>query len=88
MKLSPKYVAAFLILAFVAGLAITIQAEDLVVRQPTEAEIGKITICPVMNLKISVREDTQVIDYKGKSYYFCCSSCVDEFKKDPDKFAK
>ena len=83
-----KYVIGFLIIVFVAVMAAMIQADELTVRQPTEAEIGKITICPVMNLKISVREDTQVIDYKGKSYYMCCSSCVDEFKKDPDKFAK
>ncbi len=84
----PKRTVTFLTLICIIFMAVAIHAEDLKVRQPTQEEIGKIAICPVMNLKIAVREDTPVIDYKNKSYFFCCSSCVDEFKKDPDKYAK
>lgn len=25
------------------------------------------------------------VDYKGKTYYVCCTGCLDEFKEDPDK---
>ena len=25
-------------------------------------------------------------DYKGKRIYFCCQSCIDEFKKNPEKY--
>jgi YHS domain-containing protein len=87
MKMTKKLVAIITIICFTI-IAATIQAADLQVRQPTEAEIGRIEVCPVMNSKIAVGKDTPVIDYKGKSYYFCCSSCIDEFKKDPDKFVK
>ena len=25
-------------------------------------------------------------EYKGKVYGFCCKPCIDEFKKDPEKY--
>jgi len=66
----------------------TMLAEELTVRQPLQIEIGKTATCPVMNSKFSVTKSTPVIDYKGTSYYFCCDSCIDDFKNNPDKFAK
>lgn len=41
------------------------------------------TECPVMGGKIdkSIYED-----HEGKRVYFCCESCREEFKKDPDKY--
>jgi YHS domain-containing protein len=27
-------------------------------------------------------------DYKGNRYFFCCDGCPQEFKKDPEKYAK
>ena len=27
-------------------------------------------------------------EYKGKLIAFCCADCVDEFKKDPEKYVK
>jgi YHS domain-containing protein len=43
------------------------------------------TKCPVMNGKVDKKF---FVDYKGKRIYFCCSGCVDEFKKDPEKYLK
>ena len=41
--------------------------------------------CPVMNGKI----DKKIFaDYKGKRIYFCCTGCLEEFKKDPEKYLK
>jgi YHS domain-containing protein len=28
------------------------------------------------------------LEYKGKTYYFCCSGCRDAFKDDPEKYLK
>lgn len=43
------------------------------------------TQCPVMGGAI----DKKVYaDYQGKRIYFCCSACVPEFKKDPEKYLK
>lgn len=86
MKIAKQVGFIFTIVSIIA-LAGTIQAEELKVRQPNQAEIGKMVNCPVMNSRFEVRKDTEVIDYKGKSYYFCCPHCVGDFKKNPDKYA-
>ncbi len=41
--------------------------------------------CPVLSGKIDPKFYT---DYQGKRIYFCCSGCIDEFKKDPEKYLK
>ena len=49
------------------------------------AEDAANTICPVSGEKID--ENTKVTyEYKGKIYAFCCQVCLEEFKKDPEKF--
>ena len=64
-------------LCFVFAVAAPLLAADT-------AEKGKPqTICPVMGGKI----DKKVYaDYQGKRVYFCCTSCREEFKKDPEKY--
>jgi YHS domain-containing protein len=44
-------------------------------------------ICPVTDEKIDEKSKT-TYEYKGKIYNFCCSGCIDEFKKEPDKYIK
>jgi YHS domain-containing protein len=63
-------------------------AEELKVRQPTQSEIGMMVRCATMNIKFQVANDTPVIDYKGKSHFFCCKPCMETFMKDPDAYAK
>jgi Cu+-exporting ATPase len=55
-------------------------------RKPAPEEIGKEAWCPVMKHKFKVNKNTPVIDYHGKSFYFCCPGCPPEFKKDPEKY--
>ena len=43
------------------------------------------TECPIQGGKIDKNVYT---DYQGKRIYFCCSGCIDDFKKDPDKYLK
>jgi len=44
-------------------------------------------ICPVSGEKID--QNLKVThEHEGKVYNFCCASCIDEFKKDPDKYIK
>jgi YHS domain-containing protein len=43
------------------------------------------TRCPVMDGPV---DKEQYVDYQGKRIYFCCSSCLEEFKKDPEKYLK
>ena len=41
------------------------------------------TNCPVMGGPINPKIYT---DYEGRRIYFCCSGCVNTFKKDPAKY--
>ena len=40
-------------------------------------------ICPVMGNKI---DKNVFADYKGKRIYFCCGTCLEAFKKNPEKY--
>ena len=40
-------------------------------------------ICPVLHEPAS-KEYSYV--YEGKTYYFCCPMCIEEFKKNPQKY--
>jgi YHS domain-containing protein len=44
-------------------------------------------ICPVSGEKIDEKMKA-TYEYEGKIYNFCCSMCIDEFKKDPEKYIK
>jgi len=87
MKIASRIALIFTIV-FIIAMAGKTQAEELKVRQPIQSEIGKTEKCPVMNSEFKVTKKTPVIDYKGKSYYFCCDGCVEDFKKDPHKYSK
>ena len=86
MKIA-RQIALIFTIVFIVALAGTVQADDMKERKATKDEIGRWVNCPVMNVKFEVRKDTPVIDYKGKSYYFCCPHCVGDFKKNPNKYA-
>ena len=46
-------------------------------------------VCPVTGESIaSAQEAAGSSVYKGKTYYFCCSSCKPAFDKNPTKYIK
>lgn len=49
-------------------------------------EVGN-NICPVSGEKIDEKAKA-TYEYKGKVYSFCCAGCIEEFKKDPEKYIK
>lgn len=53
---------------------------------PMKAELkNPQTTCPVMAGAINKNISAE---HKGKKVYFCCDSCPQEFKKNPDKYVK
>lgn len=42
-------------------------------------------ICPVSGEKI---DEKITYEYQGKIYHFCCLQCIEDFKKDPEKYIK
>ncbi|MBI5534995.1 MAG: YHS domain-containing protein [Deltaproteobacteria bacterium] len=39
-----------------------------------------------MNHEFVVTEQSPKVEYEGKTYYFCCPGCVEQFKADPKKY--
>ena len=63
------------------------QAEADTQALPKETVNAGNKICPVSGEKID--EATRATyKYEGKIYNFCCPMCIDEFKKDPEKYIK
>lgn len=52
-----------------------------------EAVIVGNKTCPVSAEKIDEKLKV-TYEYQGKIYNFCCTACIDEFKKDPEKYIK
>lgn len=58
-------------------------------RADTQAVNAGNKICPVSGEKIDAAAmKPATYEYKGKIYNFCCEMCIDEFKKDPEKYIK
>jgi YHS domain-containing protein len=46
-------------------------------------------VCPVSGEKIdAAKMQPATYEYNGTIYNFCCSGCIPEFKKDPEKYIK
>ena len=43
-------------------------------------------ICPVSGEKIGEMGEVVKFEYEGKVYNLCCSMCVKDFKKEPQKY--
>lgn len=51
-----------------------------------KTEVGN-KICPVSGEKIN-EETKATYEYQGKIYNLCCSSCIEEFGKNPQEYIK
>ncbi|MBI5701373.1 YHS domain-containing protein [Candidatus Saganbacteria bacterium] len=63
--------------------------------QPTTANLQNIApgttelvACPVTGEKIAKDKAYSKVEYKGKTYYFCCAGCPEKFMKNPEKYVK
>ena len=73
-----RITVAFFLLMLVAGAAaIGAAADDTDKKQVTNK------LCPVSGGPVS---DKYRAEYNGQYVYVCCEGCVNEFKKDPEKF--
>ena len=50
-------------------------------------EVGN-KVCPVSGNKVGEMGKPIKYAYNGKVYNLCCSMCVKDFKKDPEKYSK
>ena len=50
------------------------------------AKIGDRTKCPVSGEEFVVTADSPHAEYNGKTYYFCCPHCPEQFTANPQKY--
>lgn len=86
-------IAALLFIFGTTGLSFAetdTQAQTEAVTQAATEEIINVgnKICPVSGEKIDEAMGPVTYEYEGKIYNFCCEMCIDEFKKDPQKYIK
>ena len=53
----------------------------------TQAVNAGNTVCPVTGETID-KASKATYTYEGKIYNLCCAMCIDDFKKDPQKYIK
>ena len=70
--------------AFGASSSPVIAHEDHA-RHDEKAASPAAEVCPVSGEAITGNEKI-TYEYKGKTYRFCCPPCVEDFKKDPEKY--
>jgi len=89
-----RYLSIFLILFSVAFVfSPPVHADDSaavakILNTPPKDQIGLATQCAVCGMKLHVKSDTPVVEYKGKDYYFCDNDERDAFAKDPSQYLK
>ncbi|MFC1678768.1 YHS domain-containing protein [Elusimicrobiota bacterium] len=68
--------------------AVSEKKDAVTTRKPKKGEVGKPAVCPVMGGKFAVHANSDVAEYKGKTYYMCCPGCIKPFSEDPEKYIK
>jgi len=54
-----------------------------------EAQIGDRTACAMHSDAVfTVTASTPKVEYRGRTYYFCCPECAKSFAERPDDFVK
>ena len=71
-----KVLTLFLAFSFVLSLAAVAQQSEETV------------VCPVSGHEIKKSEAKITYEYKGKTYYFSCEKCKEEFMKNPEKYTQ
>ena len=61
---------------------------DSHLRSPTSApdEISAGHIDPVCGMTVLPERSAATVEHNGQTYYFCCRSCEQKFRKDPERY--
>jgi len=58
-------------------------------KAPGEARIGDKTTCAMHSDAVfTVTASTPKVEYRGRTYYFCCPECAKSFAERPGDFVK
>jgi YHS domain-containing protein len=48
----------------------------------------KMAVDPICKMDVDEGDSQWTSSFKGKKYYFCAKRCLEEFEKNPEKYAK
>ena len=65
------------------------KSQKCVDMKDVKAKAGdEMVTCPVMGTTFPKSKAVATREYKGKTYYLCCKSCISAWDKNPEKYAK
>ncbi|MFQ5887280.1 MAG: YHS domain-containing protein [Candidatus Hydrothermarchaeales archaeon] len=41
---------------------------------------------PICDMDVDEKTAADKSEYKGETYYFCCTACKEQFEKEPEKY--
>jgi len=87
-----KVIALILgVILSVTGLAFAQQTPPAAQAKAQVVDVGN-KICPVSGAPVAgasgMGDQPVTVEYNGKVYHLCCPGCIDEFKKNPEKYSK
>jgi YHS domain-containing protein len=81
-----SFIATLVLISGTILLAGT-ESPGVTIEDSNKAEDVGNKFCPVSGEEIE-ESSKATYEYNGKIYNFCCASCIEEFKKDPEKYIK
>jgi YHS domain-containing protein len=72
------------------GVSVTTEEAPLPQEGEPATEMVKVgnKICPVSKEAVGEMGEPYEVAYNGRIYNLCCSSCAEDFMKDPEKYSK
>ena len=72
-----------------AGKAAAASGGASTIKAPGEARVGDQTTCAMhADAVFTVTASTPKVEYRGRTYYFCCPECAKHFAEHPGDFVK
>jgi YHS domain-containing protein len=72
-----------------AGKAVAASGGASAIKAPGEARVGERTTCAMHSDAVfTVTAATPKVEYRGRTYYFCCPECAKHFAERPGDFVK
>ena len=56
------------------------------VKSPGIAQVGDLALCPVQGQTFRVSADSPSAQWQGKTYFFCCEGCLEDFLRSPEAY--
>lgn len=81
-----RKVIILIVFLFAVVMFLNITAQIVQAQEKIYSNLGNKVVCPISDEAFNITDNSEEAEYEGKIYYFCCPSCKEPFKKDPEKY--